>query len=160
MAIRALTVYYSWSENTEKIAQTIHSLVGGDILRLEPAEDYPTDYQACVNQAIPEVRGKQTPALKPFTLDIKQFDDVFIGSPIWCGSFAPPIRTFLRQYDLSGKTVHPFCTHGGGGQRNFTEDIRTTCYQSYVKDTLVLFGNGGANLQNAIAQWIIRTAQN
>lgn len=110
MAIRVLTVYYSWSENTKKIAERIHNCVGGDILRIEPVKSYPSDYRECVNQAIDEVRGKATPKLKPFSLDIAQYDTVFIGSPVWCGSFAPPIRSFLQQYSLSGKTLYPFCT--------------------------------------------------
>lgn len=154
MSEKILTVYYSWSDNTKKISETIHSLVGGDLLRLEPVSDYPTDYQECVNQAIPEVRGKMTPQLKPFDLDIAQYDTIFIGSPIWCGSFAPPIRTFLQQYDLSGKKVYPFCTHGGGGQRNFTNDIRSACRSCDITDSLVLFGNGGRELASTVAAWL------
>lgn len=156
MKTHALTVYYSWSENTKKIAEQIHSYVGGDILRIVPIESYPTDYRECVNQAIDEVRAKAAPKLMPFSLDIAQYDTVFIGSPIWCGSFAPPLRSFLQQYSLSGKTLCPFCTHGGGGQRNFTDDICNVCNQSSVKDTLVLYGDGGNALSEQVHSWLHR----
>ena len=154
-----LIVYYSWSENTAHAAEIIRTLVGGDMLRLEPVHAYPKDYHACVEQSKRELAEKTTPKLKTFDLDITQYTRIFIGSPNWCGSFAPPIRSFLSRYDLSGKIIYPFCTHGGGGLRNFKNDLEDICNQSYIMEPLALYGDGGSDAPDAISKWILRTVQ-
>ena len=151
-----LIVYYSWSEDTDLVARQIQSVTGGTLLRLIPQLPYPTDYYKCVEQAKLELKEKATPALQPFSLDLQQYDTVFLGSPIWCGTFASAIRTFLSEYDLSGKTVLPFCCHGGGGQRNFTNDLRGLLDGSNIKETLVLFGSGGSSGKKEISSWVRR----
>ena len=153
MNSKILIVYFSWSEDTDQVARRIQSAVGGDLLRLQPQKAYPTDYYACVEQSKIELREKTRPALQPFTLDLSAYDTVFLGSPIWCGSYAPPIRSFLAEYDLSGKKVLPFCCHGGGGQRSFTADLHAEYPDIRFGETLVLRGNGGARGQAAAADW-------
>lgn len=63
---------------------------------------------------------------------------VFIGSPNWLATFAPPVLTFLRSADLQGKTIIPFCTHGGGGFGRMMEDYRKECQGSTVKEGIAL----------------------
>lgn len=159
MKDKPLIVYYSWSETVAQIAGEVQRQVGGDILRLYPETPYPDDYQECVEQAKKEVPGKFTPKLKPFDLDLGKYDSIFVGSPNWCGSFAPPTRTFLTSFDLTGKVIYPFCSHGGGGQRNFTADVLSVCAKAMVKDTLVLAGTGGRNLTQIIRQCIQETGK-
>lgn len=154
---QALIVYYSWSDTTHRVAEMIQKLTGAGALRLIPMHAYPTDYMACVEQSKRELAEKAAPELLPFTQDITKYDRVFLGSPIWCGSFAPPVRTFLSRYDLSGKIIHPFCTHGGGGQRNFTRDLKELCSQSDLKETLVLYGSVARAMEEAVEEWLQRT---
>ena len=63
---------------------------------------------------------------------------VFIGSPNWLKTFAPPVLSFLRTVDLSNKTIIPFCTHGGGGFGNMMEDYKRECKNSIIKDGIAL----------------------
>ena len=150
----SIIIYYSWSGSTEYIAKQIARLCGADLLQLFPTEAYPVNYSKCVDQARIETRTGFCPPLESFEIDLSQYDTVFIGSPIWCGTYASPIRTFLRSYDLSGKTVYPFCTHGGGGEKNFSAHIKEACSSSNLKPTLVLFGSGGNTLSAKLKEWI------
>ena len=79
----------------------------------------------------------------PLAEEIGNIDDVdivFIGSPNWLKTFAPPVLTFLRSANLDGKTIIPFCTHGGGGFGRMIDDIKKECKNSTVKDGLALSG--------------------
>ena len=76
------------------------------------------------------------------THDISQYNIVFLGSPNWWGTITPQVSSFLEKYDLSGKTVVPFITHGGGGQQNTIADIMTQCKNCHVvQEGWVGYGN-------------------
>ncbi len=112
---KPLIVYFSLTGNTQGIAEAIHQKVGGDIFRLEAAEPYPDDYKTQTEIAKKELAEGADRAIKAMPENLAQYDMVFVGSPVWWGTMATPVRTFLRQADLSGKKVIPFVTHGGGG---------------------------------------------
>ena len=111
---RSLVVYFSHSGNTESVAQQIKSFTGADILEIIPEKAYPEDYQSVVDQAKAEINAGIKPAIKPCITDIARYDTVFIGSPCWWATIAPPVATFLSEHNLSGKTIVPFMTHEGG----------------------------------------------
>lgn len=75
------------------------------------------------------------------TETIENAEVVFIGSPNWLKTFAPPVLSFLRTVDLSGKTIIPFCTHGGGGFGRMIEDYKKECKNSIIKDGIALKGD-------------------
>lgn len=151
---RNLIVYFTRTGNTRHIAHIIAAFAGGRVLELQTVDAYPADYYECVEQSKIEIGNGYCPPLKEFELDMEDYDTVFIGSPIWCGTFAPAVNTFLMEHDLSGKVVIPFCTHGGGGQRNFTAHIRDVCSECDVRQTMVLFDDGEPGLANQIRRWL------
>ncbi|MDL2297229.1 NAD(P)H-dependent oxidoreductase, partial [Bacteroidales bacterium OttesenSCG-928-E04] len=106
---KILVVYYSWSEgkNTETVARFIQKNTGGDIFEIIPVNDYPDDYQACVDQAKKEINEGFKPALKTKVENIESYDIIFIGTPNWWSTMAPPVATFLSEHNLKGKTVIP-----------------------------------------------------
>jgi len=104
-------VYFSRSGNTREIANQIHERVGGDIFEIQPEEPYPSNYDAVVKQAKQELESGYKPKLKAKIENIESYDVIFVGSPIWWGTIPAPVVTFLSEYDLSGKTIVPFCTH-------------------------------------------------
>lgn len=114
--MKALVVYYSHSGNTRRLAEQIAQESGGVLLELVPQNPYPAAYRALVTQATRELREGVLPALSGELPKIDGFDVVFIGTPNWCGTAAPPVFTYLSQTDLRGRRVAPFCTHGGGAQ--------------------------------------------
>lgn len=133
-APKILIAYYSWSGNTKEVAEKIHEEVGGDIFRIETVQPYPEEYHATTTQAKQEINEGFKPELKSKVDNIAQYDVVFIGSPNWWGTIAPAVSSFLAENDLSGKTVIPFITHGGGGVQNTVKDLTAQCNGCKVSD--------------------------
>jgi len=123
---KILVVYFSESpnQNTHTVAMWIHEAVGGDIQRIEMVEPYVGSYGEILKKSREEFKNNVRPAIKPFKKDITDYDIIFIGSPIWFSTYAPPFTTFLFGNDFKGKTIVPFCTHGGHGAGNFYDDIK------------------------------------
>lgn len=111
---KILVVYFSHSGNTRTVAEQITRSTGADLFEIQPQEAYPTDYHSVVNQAKKEINTNHRPALKNDVQDFDKYDIIFIGSPNWWSTIAPPVATFLERHDFSGKTIVPFMTHGGG----------------------------------------------
>ncbi len=139
---KAAVVYYSQSKvrNTALLAQWIAKATGGDLVEIEMEEPYPEPYPATLKAAGRDHREGILPAIKPLP-SLEAYDVVFIGSPIWYGSYAAPVGTFLKDNDLKGKIVAPFCTHGGGGEGRFLQDIKSACPEAKVLDSLSLRGS-------------------
>ncbi|MCL1973109.1 MAG: NAD(P)H-dependent oxidoreductase [Endomicrobia bacterium] len=123
---KILVVYFSESpnKNTQTVAAWIHEAVGGDIQGIEAVNPYSGSYRQILNRAREEFRNNIHPEIKPFEKNVADYDIIFIGSPIWFNTYAPPVATFLANNSFEGKIVVPFCTHGGGGAGNFYDDIR------------------------------------
>ena len=110
-----LIAYLTRTKNTKAIAEIIHQEVGGDLVEIEPSNPYPENYDAIVSQVDEENESGYTPPLKNNVENIQAYDTVFFGFPTWDMQLPPPMKSFLREYDLSGKTVVPFNTNGGYG---------------------------------------------
>lgn len=151
---RTLIVYYSWSGNTRAAAERIRELTGGTAEAIRPVKPYPEDYAACVELAKGECRTETTPAIAALEADPADYDVIFVGSPNWWGTVAPPVRTFLKQYDLSGKTVIPFFTHGGGGLQRCEATVRGLCPSSELRKAGAFPGSRIGTSGGAIAEWV------
>lgn len=139
---RIAIVYFSQSkvQNTALVAKWIQKHAGGDLVPLEPQTPYPEPYGKTLKAANEERAAGVHPPLKAVP-PLNGYDIVFIGSPIWYGTYAAPLATFFDGEKLSGKTVAPFCTHGGGGAGRFFEDVRKTCREAKVLDGLSIRGS-------------------
>jgi flavodoxin len=154
MAEHILIVYYSRSGNTRKIANLIHQEVGGTIHEIQPEVPYPDSYNAVLDQAKKEIQAGYKPALQSTLDHIESYDTIFVGSPNWWSTIAPPVATFLSEYDLSGKTIVPFCTHGGGGLGRIGKDIAKLCPQSTILSSFEIYGSGTENAQAKVSAWL------
>jgi flavodoxin len=149
-----LIVYYSWSGNTRKIAEQIRKETGGTLFEIEPAQPYTTDYGAAVKQAKDEIRSGFKPELKAIPADTIPCTTVFLGTPIWWHTMAPPLASFIDRFDLKNKTVIPFHTHGGGGPGSFETDIAALCPDSTVKQGFGAYNSGDRQTHSAIRDWL------
>ena len=150
---RILIAYYSWSGNTRAAAENIARLTGGTLFEIRPIKPYPKEYRACANQAKKEIRDKVRPEIEPRP-DLLKFDVIFVGSPNWWGTMAPPVATFLADDALRGRTVIPFFTHGGGGMMNCEKDAKKMLRNSRVLKARTLHGNTARTSEKELARWL------
>ena len=110
---KVLVAYFSHSGNTRAVAERIAAATGADLFEIVPQKPYPAEYRAVVNQARREIAADYRPALKTDLPDAGRYDVIYIGSPCWWSTVAPPVATFLAAHDFTGKTLIPFMTHEG-----------------------------------------------
>ena len=129
---KILIVYLSRTNNTKAIAEIIHTNVGGTLVVIELKKPYPEDYKQTVRQVVHENETSYLPPLKTKIDSIEKYDVVFVGFPTWDMKMPPPIKSFLHQYDLSGKTVIPFNTNAGYGVGSGFQSVEELCPNSNV----------------------------
>ncbi|WP_231632079.1 flavodoxin [Flavobacterium sp. KJJ] len=112
---KVLIVYLSRTGNTKIVAEIIQNTVGGDIVAIELQKPYSKDYKENVDQVSKENERGYLPPLKTKIQNIEKYDFVFVGFPTWGMQLPPPIKSFLKQYNLDGKTIIPFNTNAGYG---------------------------------------------
>ena len=120
---KVLVLYYSQTSNTKVVAEEIASKLGADIEEIVPVEPYDGDFQATIARCMKEREEGVIPEIQPIQADLSAYDIIFLGYPIWFGTYAPPVNAFLNQVDLSGKKVVPFCTFGSGGLESSVKDL-------------------------------------
>ena len=131
---KILIVYLSRTNNTKTIAEIIHKNVGGTLVSLELENPYPENYMATVQQVVKENETGYLPPLKTRIDSIETYNVVFIGFPTWGMKLPPPMKSFLKQYDLSGKTVVPFNTNDGYGVGSSFETVKELCPNSKIPE--------------------------
>ena len=129
---KVLIVYLSRTNNTKAIAQIIQKNVGGTLVALELVNPYPENYRATVDQVANENETGFLPPLKTKIDSIDKYDLVFVGFPTWGMQLPPPTKSFLKQYDLSGKTIIPFNTNAGYGIGSTFETVKELCPKSTI----------------------------
>ena len=130
--MHVLILYLSRTGNTKALAEIIHNGVGGNIIGLQLKTPYLEDYQAIVAQVVRENETGYFPPLKTKIKNIQNYDTVFVGFPTWDMQLPPPMKSFLNEYNLSGKTVIPFNTNGGYGVGSGFRQVEDLCPYSKI----------------------------
>ena len=136
---KTLIVYFSWSSNTEKMANTIKEQTDGELLELIPVTAYPTDYTACTEIALAERDNNSRPAIQNLPVSIEKYDTILIGFPIWWHTAPMIVGTFLESYDLTGIDVYPFTQSASMDREQFNnsmEFVRSCAKGATVHDGL------------------------
>ena len=120
---KALVVYFSWSGNTEHVAQSIQSQTGADLFEIVPATPYSEDYDTVVDLAQEEQQQDARPAIAGGVDDIAQYDVIYVGYPNWWHTAPMIIGTFLENYDLSGVEIYPFTQSASMDTEQFDNSI-------------------------------------
>lgn len=140
--------------NTEYVSKLIQETIGGDLFRIETVESYPLDHDTLVDQAADEQDENKRPALSSKVSNLDQYDTIILGFPNWWADLPMPVYTFLEEYDLSGKTIIPFVTHGGSGFSSTIRTISKLQSGAQVSDnTLSLSRNSVADCKNQVTEW-------
>lgn len=120
---KVLVLYYSQTSNTKTVATEIAKRLNADIEEIALVEPYDTAFQATIERCKADREKGILPEIKPLKSNVADYDWIFIGYPIWFGTYAPPVATLLEQVDLSDKWVVPFCTFGSGGLESSMKDL-------------------------------------
>ena len=151
---KVLVVYYSWSGNTAELAKMIQKETDSDIFEIQTEKPYPKEYKAVTEQAKKEINDGYKPAIKGKLKNINEYDVIFIGSPNWWGTIAPAVTAFLSEYDLSGKIVAPFFTHGGGGMQRCAADTAKLLPSSTVAQAITFSAYSIKDSQEDVKIWV------
>jgi flavorubredoxin len=126
------------------------------LLETETVDAYPTDYNSILLQTQNELNSGYHPPLQTVVYNIGKYAMIFVGHPIWPGHMPPPIQSFLASYDLSGKKIAPFCTHGGSEVAQSRSDLSRLCPNSIILESLAISGSSVNNSPSSITSWIER----
>ncbi|UOO80900.1 flavodoxin [Uruburuella testudinis] len=137
---KPLVVYLSRTQNTAALARIIQQQTGADLAVLETQTPYPQNYRAAVAQVARENEHGYLPPLKPLPHQPAHYQTVYLGFPVWDMQLPPPVKSWLAQTDLRGKTVHPFATHAGYGAGSSFADVKRLCRGCTVSDGLSMQG--------------------
>ncbi|MBR0461290.1 MAG: hypothetical protein IJJ00_01075 [Erysipelotrichaceae bacterium] len=120
--MRSIIVYYSLEGNTEHVADIIKKKKGFDVLRLSVVKEYPKSGFKKFLWGGKSAVMAETPKLNPYVFDKDAYDQIIIGFPVWAGTFAPPISSFIKENDISDKHVSAFaCQSGAGAEKAFAK---------------------------------------
>ena len=151
---RSVVVYFSWSGNTEHVAKSIQSQTDADNFEIVPATPYSDDYDTVVDLALVEQRENARPAIADSIEKIADYDVVYVGYPNWWGDMPMILYTFFDSYDLSGKTVAPFCTSGGSGLSDTVNAIKELEPNAAVTDGLHIGSGASSSPDRAVSEWL------
>ena len=151
---KTLIAYFTWSGNTQGIAYEIQKQTGAEIFEIEPIPAYSESYNTVLREAQRDQRRQARPKLKKHIKDFAQYDVIMLGYPNWWASIPMPIASFLEEYDFTGKTIMPFCSHGGGRFGQTLTAIAKLAPNAHITEGLSVHYSGGGRLKEDIARWL------
>lgn len=139
--------------NTERVAEFIQNAVGGDLFEVDTVKPYSDSYMTCIEEAKQELRVNARPEIKAFPDNPDRYDTIFVGYPNWWGTMPMCMFTLLEKYDLTGKTIIPFCTNEGSGMGSSERDLKKLCAGATIKAGLSIHGAEAENSESKVAAW-------
>lgn len=149
------SVGYIEKGNTEIVAEMIAEQTGGTLFQIQPVTPYPEGYEDTKVIATRENESNARPAIANKVDNMESYDTIFIGYPIWYGTNPMIINSFLESYDLSGKTIIPFCTAAGSGFGSSISDIKKICPNGVFSDGFTVSGSDAQNAQSSVRSSVI-----
>ena len=140
--------------STQYVAGIISEATGSDLFEIKTVKTYPGSHKALINAAKVEIDSDARPQLATHIGNLEDYDVVFVGFPNWWYDMPMPLYTFFDEYDFSGKTIIPFCTHGGSGFSDAIETIRGLEKNATVLDGYEIYRNNVAASKEGILKWI------
>ena len=142
--------------NTNLVADQIQKLTGGDEFESVAENSYDMTYDALTKLAKKEAENNEKPAFKGEVNDMDQYETIFIGGPVWWGTYPQVMFTFFDKYDLNGKTIIPFTTHEGSGLGNVVNDLKKLYPNATFKEAMSIYGHKTRNNLSKVDKWLKR----
>ena len=142
------------SGNAQLLAEMAQEVTGGDLFFIETVEKYPAEYRGTTDQAKIEQNDDARPELSSHVENMNAYNTVILIYPNWWGTLPQPVFTFLEEYDFSGKTILPLCTHEGSRLGRSESDIASICPDAQLLDGLSVRGSDAGSAQTEVEEWI------
>lgn len=133
-AQKTLVLYYSETGTTKNVAEILQKQLNADMEAIEPVEPYSGNFQETIQRGQREMQSGESPAIKPLKSKIADYDVIFLGYPIWFGTYAMPIATLVKEYDFAGKSIVPFCSFGSGGLNTSSDALKKALPKANIKN--------------------------
>lgn len=153
-ANKVLIAYFSWGGNTRGIAREIERQTGADVFEIRPLKPYSTSYNTVLMEAQEDQHRQARPELDAHLSNMDEYDTILLGYPNWWASIPMPIATFLEEYDFAGKTIIPFCSHGGGRFGQSLTAIAKLAPDANMGAGMSVHYSGGSSLPDDVAAWL------
>lgn len=140
--------------NTQYVASIISEATGSDLFEIKTERTYPGSHRALIEAAKEERDANARPKLTTHISNLKDYDTVFVGFPNWWYDMPMPLYSFFDEYDFGGKTVIPFCTHGGSRFSSAIETIRTLEPKATVLDGHAISRDRVPESKESILKWL------
>ena len=151
---KILIAYFSWGGNTKGVAEEIQRQTGADLFEITLVNPYSSDYNTVLDEAQRDQNAQARPELASHVENMDEYDTIMIGYPNWWASIPMPIASFLEEYDFSGKTILPFCSHGGGRFGQSLTAIAKLAPDATMGEALSIHYSGGSDLSNDVTDWL------
>lgn len=152
---KILIAFFSWSGNTRGAAQEIQRQTGADIFEITLVHPYSTNYNTVLMEAQEDQHKQARPEIAEHIENFDDYDIILLGYPNWWASIPMPIASFLEEYDFSGKTIIPFCSHGGGRFGQSLTTIAKLAPDAIMGTGLSIHYSGGSALPDDVSAWLI-----
>lgn len=153
--MKNLIIYFSIFGSTKQFAEMIHDKVGGDLVEIKPVVPYETGYKELMSFSKQEVDNHVLTEFVDLNINIDDYENVFVGYPMWWYSYPPIIKNFFKKYDMKGKTIIPFNTHEGSGDGGTYSEIAHDLPDSKVLKGLAIRGGDVSDKKKkAIDSWL------
>lgn len=153
---KSIVVYYSQTGATKQVAELIQQKTGAHMLAIEATQPYDGDFGQTIARCQQEMADGILPELQPIEAAVEEYDTIYVGYPIWFGTYAPPMAAWLKQVNLNGKVVVPFCTFGSGGLESGMKDLKAAQPEALVTEGFGIRNARIAKAAEEVEQWLIR----
>jgi sulfatase modifying factor 1 len=151
---KVLIAFFSWGGNTKGVAEEIARQTDVNLFEIIMVHPYSSDYNTVLDEAQRDQNAQARPELASHVEDIAQYDTILLGYPNWWASIPMPVASFLEEYDFSGKTIIPFCSHGGGRFGQSLTAIAKLAPDAMMGEALSIHYSGGASLTSDVTAWL------
>ena len=151
---KVLIAFFSWGGNTRGVAREIQKQTGADMFEITLVQPYSTSYNTVLMEAQEDQHKGARPEIADLPTDIDGYDVILLGYPNWWASVPMPIASFLEMYDFSGKTIVPFCSHGGGRFGQSLTAIAKLAPDAVMGEGLSVHYSGGSTLPDDVSAWL------
>ncbi|GFI37674.1 hypothetical protein IMSAGC015_01861 [Lachnospiraceae bacterium] len=151
---KKLVAYFSASGTTKKVAEIAAEGAKADLFEIEPKIPYTKadlDWMDKKSRSSVEMSDKKfRPEIIGNDIDLKEYDEIILGFPIWWYVAPTIINTFLEKYDFSGKKIILFATSGGSGFGNTLQELQPSAPEAVIIEGRLL---NRVN-QKEITEWV------